>query len=449
MDPDSHLTLIVSSELFFALLWIFLILLTVDLLLTFIRSVVTNANFADEPVDKSKPDRKAQVSFFNATANHQALLEFAQTWSHTVTAMITLIVILAALSNVITAGWVLISFLIIPLLILIISGIIAALGARAANSLAPTLLPAARFIVAAVRPFYDFIDSFRPRVKNASVPFDQIESNLIEWVEKAPSPNKLKEEERKMVRSILHFSDTLIREIMIPRVDLTAIELNTELTDAARTILASGHSRLPVYDDEIDNIVGILYAKDLIKYYTETHNEPFSLQSMIRQPVYVPESKKAGDLLAEMQMDGIHMVIVVDEYGGTAGIVSMEDIVEEIVGEIRDEYDDAEEIPIEEIGPDKVSFLGRVSIEDVNDQLHTHLTRDSGDTIAGLMYTLIGKVPDGDETITIEGWVFSIGELVGKRICRVLAIRKREESGAAEDESSEENNTEKETEDDE
>lgn len=363
--------------------------------------------------------------------------------------MITLIVILAALSNVITAGWVLMSFLIIPLLILIISGIIAALGARAANSLAPTLLPAARFIVAAVRPFYDFIDSFRPRVKNASVPFDQIESNLIEWVEKAPSPNKLKEEERKMVRSILHFSDTLIREIMIPRVDLTAIELNTELTDAARTILASGHSRLPVYDDEIDNIVGILYAKDLIKYYTETHDEPFSLQSMIRQPVYVPESKKAGDLLADMQMDGIHMVIVVDEYGGTAGIVSMEDIVEEIVGEIRDEYDDAEEIPIEEIGPDKVSFLGRVSIEDVNDQLHTHLTRDSGDTIAGLMYTLIGKVPDGDETITIEGWVFSIGELVGKRICRVLATRKREENEPAEDESSEENNTEKETEDDE
>ena len=449
MDPDSHLTLIVSSNLLFALLWIFLILLTFDLLLTFIRSVVTNASFADEPVDKSKPDRKAQVSFFNATSNHQALLEFAQTWSHTVTAMITLIVVLAALSNVITAGWVLMGFLIIPLLILIISGIISALGARAANSLAPTLLPAARFIVAAVRPFYDFIDSFRPRVKNASVPFDQIESNLIEWVEKAPSPNKLKEEERKMVRSILHFSDTLIREIMIPRVDLTAIELNTELTDAARTILASGHSRLPVYDDEIDNIVGILYAKDLIKYYTETHNEPFSLQSMIRQPVYVPESKKAGDLLAEMQMDGIHMVIVVDEYGGTAGIVSMEDIVEEIVGEIRDEYDDAEEIPIEEIGPDKVSFLGRVSIEDVNDQLHTHLTRDSGDTIAGLMYTLIGKVPDGDETITIEGWVFSIGELVGKRICRVFATRKREESEPADDGSSEENNTEKETEDDE
>lgn len=449
MDPDSHLIFTVSSELFYALLWIFLILFTLDLLLAFIRSTITNANFADEPVDKAKPDRKAQVSFFNATANHQTILEFAQTWSHVVTAMITLVAVLAALSNVITAGGALLILFIIPLLILIISAMVTALGARVANSFAPTLLPIARFIVAFVRPFYDFIDTFRSHAKNAPVPFDQIESNLIEWVENAPSPNKLKEEERKMVRSILHFSDTLIREIMIPRVDLTAIELKTELADAARIILASGHSRLPVYDDEIDNIVGILYAKDLIKYYAEDHDEPFSLESMIRQPVYVPESKKAGDLLADMQMDGIHMVIVVDEYGGTAGIVSMEDIVEEIVGEIRDEYDDAEEIPIEEISPDQVSFLGRVDIEDVNDQLHIHLSRDSGDTIAGLMYTLIGKVPDGDETVEIEGWVFSVGELVGKRICRVLATRKREEIEAADDEKSEENDVVKETENDE
>ena len=167
------------------------------------------------------------------------------------------------------------------------------------------------------------------------------------------------------------------------------------------TILASGHSRLPVYDDEIDNIVGILYAKDLIKYYSEEHAEPFSLKSMMREPVYVPESKKAGDLLADMQLDGIHMVIVVDEYGGTAGIVSMEDIVEEIVGEIRDEFDNAEEIPIEELGPEVYSFLGRVDITDVNETLGTHLSRESSDTIAGFMYTMIGKVPEGDEIVNV------------------------------------------------
>ena len=150
--------------------------------------------------------------------------------------------------------------------------------------------PAANLIVAAARPFHTFYHSFEPRSKTPQVTFDQIESNLIEWVENAPSPKKLKEEERKMVRSILGFSDTLIREIMIPRIDLTAIELNTDLAAAAETILASGHSRLPVYDDEIDNIVGILYAKDLIKYYSEEHAEPFSLKSMMREPVYIPES---------------------------------------------------------------------------------------------------------------------------------------------------------------
>ena len=148
---------------------------------------------------------------------------------------------------------------------------------------------------------------------------------------------------------------------------------------------------------------------------------------MMREPVYVPESKKAGDLLADMQLDGIHMVIVVDEYGGTAGIVSMEDIVEEIVGEIRDEFDNAEEIPIEELAPEVYSFLGRVDITDVNETLGTHLSRESSDTIAGFMYTMIGKVPEGDEIVNVEDWRFTIAELTGNRIRRVRVERRIED----------------------
>ncbi len=427
MESDSISSVSALSDAFLSMFIFFLILLLADQFLTLIRAAVVSANFSDDLVDSSKSDRKAMTSLFTATAANLAVLDFALSCANVLTAIAGVLLTFSGLAGTAVKLTPVVVCLIIPAALLLISGMTNGVGTRFANQLAPALLPAANLVVAVARPFHTFYHSFEPRPKTSQVTFDQIESNLIEWVENAPSPKKLKEEERKMVRSILGFSDTLIREIMIPRIDLTAIELNTDLAAAAETILASGHSRLPVYDDEIDNIVGILYAKDLIKYYSEEHAEPFSLKSMMREPVYVPESKKAGDLLADMQLDGIHMVIVVDEYGGTAGIVSMEDIVEEIVGEIRDEFDNAEEIPIEELGPDVYSFLGRVDITDVNETLGTHLSRESSDTIAGFMYTMIGKVPEGDEIVNVEDWRFTIAELTGNRIRRVRVERRSED----------------------
>ena len=147
------------------------------------------------------------------------------------------------------------------------------------------------------------------------------------------------------------------------------------------------------------------------------------LTELMRKPLFVPESKMAGDLLNEMKSTGIHMAVVVDEYGGTSGIVSMEDIVEEIVGEIRDEYDDGEEQLVREIGEDEYSFLGRIDLEDVNEYLGTHLTRDAADTLAGYLYSQIGKIPSLNERIETEGWIFEIEELSGRRIRRVRAFR--------------------------
>jgi CBS domain containing-hemolysin-like protein len=204
------------------------------------------------------------------------------------------------------------------------------------------------------------------------------------------------------------------------------------LEEAAAAVLSSGHSRLPVYEDEIDNIIGVIYAKDLLKIYAE-HPEDQVLRDFLRPALFVPEAKKAGELLSEMQSSGIHMVIVVDEYGGTAGIVSMEDIVEEIVGEIRDEYDESEEILVEELGPNEYSLLGRIDLEDVNDMLGTHITRDSADTLAGFMYSQIGKVPVGDEVIRVDDWDFQIGELSGNRIARVVVKRVDEDSDSESD----------------
>ena len=247
------------------------------------------------------------------------------------------------------------------------------------------------------------------------------ESHLKDWVENIPENTILEQDEKKMIRSIVHFSNTMIREIMIPRIEVDALDVETPLDEAARLIRESGHSRLPVYDDEIDRIVGVLYAKDLLQAYVE--QRVVTLKDLMRQALFVPESKMAGDLLNEMKSSGIHMAVVVDEYGGTSGIVSMEDIVEEIVGEIRDEYDDREEELVQELGPDEYSFLGRIDLEDVNEYLGTHLTRESADTLAGYLYSQIGKIPAVNEKIESEGWIFEIEELSGRRIQRVKASR--------------------------
>jgi len=268
-------------------------------------------------------------------------------------------------------------------------------------------------------------------VRIAPADVDKEESHLKDWVENIPENTILEKDEKKMIRSIVHFSNTMIREIMIPRVEIDALELETPLDEAARLIRESGHSRLPIYDDEIDRIVGMLYAKDLLQAYVEKRH--VTIRDLMRQALFVPESKMAGDLLNEMKSSGIHMAVVVDEYGGTSGIVSMEDIVEEIVGEIRDEYDDREEELVQEIGPDEYSFLGRIDLEDVNEYLGTHLTRESADTLAGFLYSQIGKIPSVHEKVEAEGWSFEIEELSGRRIQRVRAVRIPEKENTEEE----------------
>ena len=275
-------------------------------------------------------------------------------------------------------------------------------------------------------PLYKITEWIIPEPEIKAPPTIQAEeSHLRDWVESIPENTILEQDERKMIRSIVHFSNTMIREIMVPRVEIDALDIETPLDKAASVVRESGHSRLPIYDDEIDRIVGVLYAKDLLQAYVE--QRVVTVAELMRKPLFVPESKMAGDLLNEMKSSGVHMAVVVDEYGGTSGIVSMEDIVEEIVGEIRDEYDDREEELVQVIGPDEYSFLGRIDLEDVNEYLGTHLTRDSADTLAGFLYSQIGKIPVLNEKIEAEGWSFEIEELAGRRIRRVRVYRQPEE----------------------
>ena len=205
--------------------------------------------------------------------------------------------------------------------------------------------------------------------------------------------------ERRMIHSIFDLGTTVAREIMVPRIDMLALEVNTPLPEAVDALLAAGHSRVPVYDGSIDHLQGLLYAKDLLRVWRETDRRQ-SLHVLLRPAYFVPEAKKLDALLAEMQSKRIHMAIVIDEYGGVSGLVTLEDIVEEILGEIQDEYDQGEEAPYQVLPDGSYLFLGRISLADFNEILGTDLGSEEADTLGGYIYSRIGRVPSfGDQVL--------------------------------------------------
>lgn len=247
------------------------------------------------------------------------------------------------------------------------------------------------------------------------------ESELISLVEAGQEEGFLEQEEQKMIVSIFRLGDTLVREIMVPRIDLLALEVNTPIDEAMEALQRSGHSRVPVFKDSIDNILGLLYAKDLLGIWREGKREVF-LSDHLRQAYFVPEAKKADDLLAELQAKRIHMAIVVDEYGGVAGLVTLEDIVEEIVGEIRDEYDQAEELLFQAVNDNEYIFQGRIDLDDFNDIMGTELPNNEADTLSGLIYSRIGRVPTAGDNVKIKDLQLTVEQVSGQRIRKVRAL---------------------------
>lgn len=228
----------------------------------------------------------------------------------------------------------------------------------------------------------------------------------------------LEDEEKEMIYSIFRFGDTVAREVMVPRIDIVALDIDTTLEKALETIITAGHSRIPVYHDTIDNIEGILYAKDLLAVW-QRGEKPEKLATLIRKPHFVPESKKASELLIELQRQNIHMVFVVDEYGGTAGIVTLEDLVEEIVGEIRDEYDVNEEALYEEISEDEYIFNARIDLDDLNRLLDVSVPTEESDTLGGFIYSELGRVPNVDDEIIANQLQIKVLSVAGRRIQKV------------------------------
>ncbi len=246
------------------------------------------------------------------------------------------------------------------------------------------------------------------------------EEEIMTLVDAGEEEGVIEEEEKAMIYSIFQLDNTLAREVMVPRIDLLAFDGNTTLEDATETLLRTGHSRAPVYDESIDHIVGLVYIKDLLAAWREGDLKQ-KVADLLREAYFVPEAKKVDDLLAEMQAKRVHMAIVVDEYGGTAGLVTIEDIVEEIVGEIRDEYDFAEEIAYELVQEGVYLFSGGIDLDDVNQITDSQVPKDMSETLGGFIYSQLGKVPAPGETVDAGGLHFIVEEVSGRRIRKVRA----------------------------
>jgi CBS domain containing-hemolysin-like protein len=191
-----------------------------------------------------------------------------------------------------------------------------------------------------------------------------------------------------------------------------------------QAFLDSGYSRLPVYSESIDNILGFLYAKDLLPSL-QSDEKAFNIRSLLRPPYFIPETKKADELLAEMQEKRFHMAIVVDEYGGVSGVVTLEDIIEEIIGEIQDEYDKSEEKVYEKINEDEFIFFGGIDLDDFFEIIGTELPEGETDTLAGFLYEKLGRVPQGGETVRENGLLLTIEQVSARRIRRVRVVREK------------------------
>ncbi len=250
---------------------------------------------------------------------------------------------------------------------------------------------------------------------------------LMLIVERGGEQGVLEAEEEQMIHAVIELGDRRVHEVMVPRIAMVALPVDATIDQAIDTIVGEGHSRIPVYEETVDEIVGILYAKDLLPFLKDGAEPRPDLRTLLRTPVFVPESMTIDDLLHELQRRKVHIAIILDEYGGTAGLVTIEDLLEEIVGEIQDEYD-VEEPLVERLSEDEARIDGRASIDDLAEAFDLELEledRDEYDTVGGLIFHRIGGVPNAGDRVRVNGLVLTVESTDGRRVGKVLATRER------------------------
>jgi CBS domain containing-hemolysin-like protein len=230
------------------------------------------------------------------------------------------------------------------------------------------------------------------------------------------------ESETEMINSIMEFDETYVKAIMVPRIDIVAVDVDDSINDALRLIIDGGHSRIPAYEESIDNIVGILYAKDIFEHLNANFDE-LKVRELIRDAYYIPETKKVSDLLNELRLKKVHMAIILDEYGGTNGLVTIEDLIEEIIGDIQDEYDVEEDLIVMHSDNQLVADA-RAPIGDVEEAFDVELDEEileesEADTIGGLAFEHLGGIPEVGDEVTVGRFLIRIVNVSGRRITKV------------------------------
>jgi putative hemolysin len=310
------------------------------------------------------------------------------------------------------------------------------LALRRPEAWARRMVGLARVVVFITRPFAALARSmagwFSGRRGGAHAPL-VTEEEIMTLVDAGEEGGAIEEEEKEMIYSIFQLADTLAREVMVPRIDIQGLEQDTPVAEATREMLGTGHSRVPVFAGSIDEIVGVLHAKDLLRAWLAGEQER-PVRDLARPAHFVPEAKKADDLLQELQEMLVHMAIVVDEYGGTAGVVTLEDIVEEIIGEIRDEYDRSEEQAYHQIDQTEFLFSGGIDLDDVNQLTGAELPKETAETLAGFIYSRLGRIPNQGERLSAGGLELTVEQVVGRRIRKVRACLTPKEPEESSDE---------------
>jgi putative hemolysin len=254
-------------------------------------------------------------------------------------------------------------------------------------------------------------------------------------VERGGEQGVIEAEEEQMIGAVLELGQRRVHEVMVPRIDIAALAADAPLDELVDTIVREGHSRIPVYEETIDNVIGILYAKDLLPYLKGVDHPP-PTRTLLRTPLFVPESMTIDDLLHSLQRRKVHIAIVLDEYGGTAGLVTIEDLIEEIVGEIQDEYD-VEEPMIEPLGDDQARIDGRASVDDLMEHFDVTFNgsdHEEYDTVGGLVYHHIGGVPKVGDTVDVNGTLtLTVESTDGRRVGKVMAVRHRRDDATDDD----------------
>ena len=291
---------------------------------------------------------------------------------------------------------------------------------RVALAVSPLVFFLGRVLAAPTRLLIGIANVLLPGKGLRQGPFVS-ENEIRSMAEVGSEEGSIEEEEKELIHSIFEFGDTIAREVMVPRPDVVAIEDDKTLRDVQALVLTHGYSRIPVYHDDLDDVLGFVFAKDVLKALHQGKVD-MPLRDIVREAHVVPESKKVADLLREMQRERFHIALVTDEYGSVTGIVSLEDLLEELVGEIADEYD-REEPQMAEVSDGVYRVSGKTAIDDVNELLESDLPDEEWDTVAGLVLDLFGKIPDPGEETSFQGLSFRAEEVNGRRVATVLITR--------------------------